>query len=95
MASYPFYTKVTISEKDYGFIPEPINTVAVQATLIANLDLDEQVAYDIVKAIIESKESIMVANSKGAYIDPNYAVQGVSVDLHPGAKKYFQEIEVL
>jgi TRAP transporter TAXI family solute receptor len=95
IANYPFYTKVTLSEKEYGFIPEPINTVAVQATLIARADLDDQVAYDIVKSIIESKESIMVAHSKGVYIDPDYAVQAVSVDFHPGAKRYFKEIDVL
>jgi TRAP transporter TAXI family solute receptor len=92
---YPFYTKTAISEKDYGFLSEPINTVAVQATLIASADLDEQVAYDIVKGIIESKESIMVVHAKGAFIDPEYAVQAVSVDFHPGAKRYFQEIGVL
>jgi len=95
IAKYPFYAKVSITENDYNFLAAPINTVAVQATLIASPDLDDQVAYDIVKAIIDSKESIMVAHAKGAFIDLNYAVQGVSVDFHPGAKKYFEEKGVL
>ena len=94
IAKYPFYAKVAITEQDYSFLSSSVNTVAVQATLIASPELDDQVAYDIVKAIIESKESIMVAHQKGAFIDPEYAVQGVSVDFHPGAKKYFQEIGV-
>jgi TRAP transporter TAXI family solute receptor len=95
IAKYPFYAKVEITNSDYSFLPASINTVAVQATLITSPDLDDQVAYDIVKAIIESKESIMVAHAKGAFIDATYAVKGVSVDFHPGAKKYFQEIGVL
>jgi TRAP transporter TAXI family solute receptor len=95
IAKYPFYAKVAITNTDYSFLPTSINTVAVQATLIASPDMNEQVAYDIVKAIIESKESIMVAHAKGAFIDPVYAVQGVSVDFHPGARKYFEEIGVL
>lgn len=95
IAKYPFYAKVAITEQDYSFLSSSVNTVAVQATLIASPDLDEQVAYDIVKAIIESKENITVAHQKGAYIDPEYAVQGVSVDFHPGAKRYFQEIGAL
>ena len=95
ITNHPFYTAAVISERDYDFLSEPVNTVAVQAALIASADLDEQVAYDIVKAIIESKESIMVANAKGAFIDPEYAVAGLSINLHPGARKYFQEIGVL
>jgi len=95
IAKYPFYTKISITAHDYSFLPQTINTVAVQATLVASPDLDEQVAHDIVKAIIESKESIMVAHAKGAFIDPQHAVQGLSVALHPGAKRYFEEIGVL
>ena len=95
LENHSFYSKTTITERDYNFITEPINTVAVQATLIARADLDEQMAYDIVKAIIESKEGIMVANAKGVFIDPKFAVQAISVGLHPGAKRYLKEIDVL
>lgn len=95
IAKYPFYAKVEITPDEYSFLSAPASTVAVQATLIASPDLDEQVAYDIVKSIIESKESIRVAHAKGAFIDPEYAVQGVSVDFHPGARRYFEEIGVL
>lgn len=89
---YPFYAKVTLTSEDYSFLTEPVNTVAVKATLIANPDMDEQVAYDIVKAIIESKDTITAAHAKGAYISAENAVQGISVELHPGAAKYFKEI---
>ncbi|MCL1906056.1 MAG: TAXI family TRAP transporter solute-binding subunit, partial [Clostridiales bacterium] len=95
IAKYPFYAKVTVTKEDYSFLSADVNTVAVQATLIANPDMEDQVAYDIVKAIIESKDSITTAHAKGAFIDPAYAVQGVSVDFHPGAKKYFTELGVL
>lgn len=92
IAQYPFYAKVTLTSSDYSFLAEPVNTVAVKATLIASPDMDEQVAYDIVKAIVESKDSITAAHAKGAFISSENAVQGISVDLHPGAAKYFKEI---
>lgn len=95
IAKYPFYAKVTLSSDDYSFLAEPVNTVAVQATLIASPEMDEQVAYDIVKAIIEGKDAITAAHAKGAYISKEYAIQGVSVAFHPGAEKYFKEIGVL
>ena len=93
IAKYPFYAKYTITRDEYEFLSGNVNTVAVQATLICSPDMDEQVAYDIVKAIIEGKSDI--SHSKGAFIDAAYAVQGVSVGFHPGAEKYFKEAGVL
>ena len=95
IAEYPFYAKVTLTSDDYSFLTEDVNTVAVQATLIASPDLAEDVAYNIVKAIFENAESITAANAKGAFLDPAYAVQGVSIPFHPGAEKYFTEAGVL
>ena len=92
---YPFYAMYTITTAEYSFLEADVNTVAVQATLIASPDLDEQVAYDIVKAIIEGKDALVEAHSKGEFIDADYAVQGVSVPFHPGARRYFTEIGVL
>jgi TRAP transporter TAXI family solute receptor len=95
IAKYPFYSKVTLGSSDYSFLDVPANTVAVKATLIANPDLDEQAAYDIVKAIIESKDQITLAHAKGEFISPEGAVEGISVDFHPGALRYFEEIGAL
>ncbi|MCL2398915.1 MAG: TAXI family TRAP transporter solute-binding subunit [Defluviitaleaceae bacterium] len=94
MARHPFYTRVTVTEADgYTFVTEPVNTVAVQATLVASTNLDEQVAYDIVRALIERQADI--GHARGAYINPHNAVQSISVDFHPGARRFFQEIGVL
>ncbi len=93
IAAYPFYTKVTLTDADYSFISEPANTVAVRATLICTPSLSDDVAYNIVKTIIENKDTIAHANA--AFININDAVQGTSIDFHPGALKYFQEQGVL
>jgi hypothetical protein len=84
-----------MTTSDYSFLSEPVNTVAVKATLIANPDLDEAVVYDIVKAIIENKDMITTAHAKGAFISPESAIEGVSINFHPGALRYFEEIGVL
>ena len=95
IAKYPFYAKYTITQEEYSFLDSSVDTVAVQATLICAPDLDEQVAYDIVKAIIEGKVELEEAHAKGAFIDAEYAVQGVSVAFHPGAARYFRELGVI
>ncbi|MCL2699240.1 MAG: TAXI family TRAP transporter solute-binding subunit [Defluviitaleaceae bacterium] len=93
MNSYAFYTQVTVDSNDYTFLTEPVQTIAVQATLIASTDMDEQVAYDIVKTLIEKADEI--SHGRGAYILAENAVQSISVDFHPGAARYFREIGVL
>ena len=94
MRDYPFYVRVSVDESDgYPWMTEPINTVAVQATLIASTDLDEQIAYDIVRALIEGQADI--GHARGAYITLYNAVQSISVDFHPGARRFFEEMGVL
>jgi len=95
MGNFPFYTKVTLSENDYSFLTEPVDTVAVQATLVADFSLSRQAAYDIVKAIIEGRDKLAVAHAKGSFVSAESAVSGLGVRLHPGAQRYFREIGVL
>jgi len=95
IADYAFYSRTVLTSDDYSFIDDPVNTVSVRATLIATPDLDEQVAYDIVKAILENIDEITLAHARGAYLSPENAILGISVQLHPGARRYFQEIGVL
>ena len=94
MNDHAFYVQVSVDASDgYPWMEQAINTVAVQATLIASTDLDEQAAFDIVQALIEGRAD--VAHARGAYISAQNAVQSVSVDFHPGARRFFQEIGVL
>lgn len=93
LANYPFYVRVTVDSRDYDFVTSPVNTVAVQATLIATTDMDDQHAYDIVRTLIENQADI--GHARGAYITPQNAVQSISVDFHPGARRFFQSIGVL
>jgi len=92
MDAHQFYGRVTLDSSDYSFLTGPVNTVAVQATLVTTTALDEQVAYDIVRALIENAGEIEEGHARGADIRAASAVQSISVDFHPGALRFFQEI---
>lgn len=92
---YPFYTRYTLNENDYSFLTEPIETVAVRATLVASSSLSDQVVYDIVKTIMENSDKIAVLHAKGMYIGPEEAVSGLPLEMHSGARRYFEEIKAL
>jgi TRAP transporter TAXI family solute receptor len=92
---YPFYTRYTLDENDYSFLTAPVNTVALRATLVAAASLSEQIAYDIVKAIIENSDKIAMVHAKGMYINAGEAALGLPLELHAGALRYFKEIAAL
>ncbi|MBO8178135.1 MAG: TAXI family TRAP transporter solute-binding subunit [Bacillus sp. (in: Bacteria)] len=87
---YPYYAKDEVPAGTYG-IEEAAPTVAVQAMLVVREDLSEDVVYNITKAIFDNAEEIAKTHAKGEFIKAEDALQGLGVELHPGAKKYFDE----
>ena len=57
--------------------------------LVVRDDLDEQLVYDMTKAIFENLDQVKHAKAK--LIKVENALNGVGVDVHPGAQKYFDE----
>jgi len=94
IADYPFYTKFNVPGGAYKGVDRDVQTVAVVATYIVSDNLDEKIVYEITKALFENKEEIAKAHPKGAELDPEYAVAGISIPIHPGALKYYKEIGV-
>lgn len=85
---YPYYTKEEIPSGTYK-IGASVPTVAVQAMLVVKAELSDEVVYDITKAIFENLGKVQHAKAK--QIKPENALNGVGIDVHPGAQKYFDE----
>ena len=87
---YPYYAKETIPSGTYGMANE-VPTVSVLAMLAVSNDLPEDLVYDITKAIYENTDKI--THPKGQYIKAETALDGIDIDVHPGAQKYFDEVK--
>ncbi|RBW67472.1 TAXI family TRAP transporter solute-binding subunit [Bacillus taeanensis] len=85
---YPYYAKNVIPQGTYQLDKE-VETVAVLAMLVARQDLSEDMVYNITKALFDNIASIQ--HAKGEQISAEKALDGVGIDLHPGAKRYFDE----
>ncbi|MEJ8764445.1 TAXI family TRAP transporter solute-binding subunit [Oceanobacillus sp. HCA-5259] len=90
---YPYYAEDTIPAGTYSSVDEEIKTVAVLAMLAVTDSLSEDVVYDITKAIYDNADTI--THSKGEFITPETGVEGIGIDFHPGAERYFKEAGVL
>jgi len=92
MNEYPYYTKITIPAGTYSGVDEDIQTVAVQAMLAVKSDMDEDLAYNLVKQMYDNLDRIKAAHSVGELIKPETGTEGMPIELHPGAQKYFDEL---
>ena len=86
---YPYYAEDEIPAGTYSKVEGATSTVAVRAMLVTNADISEDVIYEVTKAIFENTDQI--THAKGEVIKAENALKGMGIELHPGAKKYFDE----
>ena len=89
IAKYPYYAVDTIPAGTYG-LAEDVPAVSVLAMLAVNKDLSEDLVYAMTKAIYSNTDKI--SHAKGALIKAETALDGIGIEIHPGAKKYFDEV---
>lgn len=87
---YPYYTRFEIGSDVYNTADGAV-TVAVQAMLIVSDDMSDDEVYDITKAMFEHRDVFENTHQRGKDITLQTALDGMSIDLHPGAKKYYDE----
>ena len=86
---YPYYAHDTVPEGVYG-LTEDVPTVSVLAMLVVQNKLSEDLVYDITKAIYENTDQIQ--HAKAEFIQAETALDGIGIDIHPGAQRYFDEV---
>jgi TRAP transporter TAXI family solute receptor len=95
LSEYKFFTKFVVPANTYKGQTEDVNTLTVKSMLAVSSELDENLAYELTKQIYENHDRVVAAHNVGKYIVAETANDGMSVELHPGAAKYFKEAGVL
>jgi len=93
---YGFFAQSEIPAGTYEGI-ETTPTVSVGAQWFTSANEDEELVYNITKALWndESRRLLDVGHAKGADITPETALNGVGVPLHPGAERFYREAGLL
>jgi hypothetical protein len=92
----PYYNQSKIPAGTYAGIDYDVNTIAVNGILVTSIDQDEQLIYDITKALWNKNTRRLLDNghAKGKVIREETALEGIKgldVPLHPGAARYYEE----
>lgn len=93
---YPYLTPGRIPAYAYKNIPET-ETIQVHALLTVNSDMDEEMVYKVTSIFWSkhSQELLHKGHSQGKSITLETALIGISIPLHEGAKRYYQEIGMM
>lgn len=93
--TFPGYNPCVIPAGTYKDIDRDIHSPGPMNTFVVSADLDEDVVYDIVKAICENRSKLgdTIAGLKGITVEQLATVS--DTPMHPGAIKYYKEIGVM
>lgn len=89
----PYLTSTTFPAGTYYKGASDVHTVSLWAVFVARKDLPEDLIYRLVKGVYENKDIMEAAHASAKDLDPKHALQ-LSIPLHPGALKYFEEAGV-
>jgi hypothetical protein len=97
-------TLAKLCEQGYDYVTVPagtwngqnvdILTVGSQQCIIVSADMDEEVAYNITKALCENRDILVNTSAVLANFNPEVAGSKAltGCELHPGAARYYQEM---
>ncbi len=86
MVMYPAITPNNLSGVDPG-----LKVIATPNLLIARADLGDDVAYQMVKALMDNYSELKAVNPVLADWKPEVAARELPVPYHPGAVRYYRE----
>lgn len=89
------WTRYTIPAGTYPGQDQDVQTVAKSNLLVVRADVDDDVVYQVTKTIFENLEFLRNIHEATYETSIDRALTGLTVPLHPGALRYYQEIGVL
>ena len=92
---YPEFSRMVIPANTYKGQTEDVVTVGFWTVLPAGEGLDDDVAYNLVKALYENKETLVQAHNFFKDLEPENIQSGCAAPVHEGAARYYREIGAL
>ena len=93
--SCPYWAFSEIVAGTYCGQNDNILTLSVPCILITHKDVGEEAIYSIVKSILEHTDEIAEEHPAGEEYSLKNALRGITIPVHPGAKRYFLENKIV
>ena len=93
VAKYPWHTSGTIPGSRYKYEDKDWETLVSIFVTTASVDVPQDIAYDIIKAIWENKQDIVSVSANFANAKPEDVLK-IGLPIHAGTVQYLKEIGV-
>ncbi len=95
ISKYRFFAHDSIPGDIYQGI-DRVTTVSVGAQWLVSSEVDDEMVYQITRSLWHRNSRKLLDNghSKGQHISLATALEGISVPLHPGSKRFYSEIGI-
>ncbi|WP_405048544.1 TAXI family TRAP transporter solute-binding subunit [Roseobacter sp. N2S] len=92
IAENPFYAAATVPGGMYKGSDADTNTFGVKATFVTSAKVDDEVVYQVVKAVFDNFDRFKRLHPAFEHLKEEDMIKaGLSAPLHPGAEKYYKE----
>ncbi|KGQ41490.1 C4-dicarboxylate ABC transporter substrate-binding protein [Gallibacterium anatis] len=91
MQQYPYFTSMAIPAGTYNNA-EDVPTIAIRNALIVRSDLSDDDVYLLTKTFFENMDKLKSSHQAVKDINLEEAQKGSIAPLHPGAKRYYDEV---
>lgn len=92
VADNPFYAYSTIPGGMYKGTDADVKTFGVKATFVTSADVDDEVVYEVVKAVFDNFDRFKKLHPAFENLkEADMIKDGLSAPLHDGAAKYYKE----
>ncbi|MDR1731616.1 MAG: TAXI family TRAP transporter solute-binding subunit [Synergistaceae bacterium] len=93
--NYSYYVRFTIPANTYRGQTKDIQSVAVRSIIAVKADFDADLLYKMLETMYANKQRIINSHAAGKFIIEETALEGMSIELHPGAQKFFKDKGVI
>ncbi|MDO5648124.1 TAXI family TRAP transporter solute-binding subunit [Paracoccus sp. (in: a-proteobacteria)] len=87
----PTFAAFTLPAGTYDGVTQDVATIATPNLLIVNADMDEELAYQIVKTIYENTDFLIATHPAAKDMTIDFSVSATPIPFHPGALRYLEE----
>lgn len=87
----PGYIRVDLTNEHYDSIKSTVPTLGAVAILVTHKDVSDDTIYKVTKAIWENHDELARVKDVWNSVKLEDALLGATLEVHPGAKKYYDE----
>lgn len=88
----PTFAPYSLREGLYDGMAEPVLTISTPNVLIVHADMDEELAYNITKAMFENVQELIDIHPAANDTTVEFTVDSTPIPFHPGTLRYLEEV---